>query len=185
MTLRQVIYSALGLSVVFMLAGCADANMQQLTQALRDIREEPGGQPRIDMPEMPDYEPLPYRHSDARSPFLAPDAVVDSTFMKPGDNSELAPDQTRAPEPLERYALQELRLVGTLQMGQRQRALIRTPENEVISVSVGNYVGSNYGRISRITEQHIKIHERVFTQRDGWQVRDVTLALADGDNADG
>lgn len=184
MMLCQVTRSALGLSVVFALAGCADANMQQLTQELGDIREAPGSQPRIDVPEVPDYAPLPYRHRDARSPFLAPDAVVDSTFMKPGDNSELAPDQARAPEPLERYSLQELKLVGTLQMGQRQRALIHTPDDEVVSVGVGNYVGSNYGRISRITEQRIEIHERVFTQRDGWQVRDVTLALAGGNNAD-
>lgn len=184
MTPRQVKRSALGLSVVFILAGCADANIAQLTQKLRDIRETPGSQPRIEMPEVPDYEPLPYRHSDMRSPFLAPDAVVDSTFTQPGGNSELAPNQERTPEPLERYSLQELRLVGTLQMGQRQRALIRTPEDEVVSVSVGNYLGANYGRISRITEQRIEINERVFTQREGWQVRDVTLALADGNNTD-
>jgi type IV pilus assembly protein PilP len=183
MTPRQVKCNALSVSVVLMLAGCADANMPQLTQTLRDIREAPSTQPRIDIPEVPDYAPLPYRHSDSRSPFLAPDAVVDSAFTQP-QSGELAPDQARTPEPLERFSLEELRLVGTLQMGQRQRALIRTPEGEVVSVSVGNYAGLNYGRISRITEQRIDINERIFTQRDGWQVRDAALTLADGNNAD-
>ena len=183
MTPCQVKRHAFSVSVVFMLAGCADANREQLTQTLREIREAPGSQPRIEIPEVPDYAPLPYRHRDMRSPFLAPDAVVNSASTQP-KGGELAPDQTRAPEPLERFSLQELRLVGTLQMGQRQRALIRTPDDEIVSVSVGNYVGPNDGRISRITEQGIEINERIFTQRDGWQVRDATLALADGNNAD-
>ncbi|WP_075878681.1 pilus assembly protein PilP [Vreelandella massiliensis] len=182
MTWRQAKLMVLS-GVALMLAGCADANMAQLKQKLADIREAPGSQPMIEIPRVPDYEPLPYRYSDARSPFLAPDAVVENTFTQPGD-SELAPNQERSPEPLERYALQELQLVGTLQMGQRQRALIRTPDEEVVSVGVGNYVGSNYGRISRITEQRIDIKERVFTQRQGWQVRDAALTLADGENAD-
>lgn len=90
---------------------------------------------------------------------------------------ELAPDTSRAKEPLERFALQQLQLVGTLSMGQRHVALIKTPEHEVVSVREGNYMGDNHGRITRITPQAVSVSERIFTRQDGWQKRAAALEL--------
>ncbi|MDG4870348.1 pilus assembly protein PilP, partial [Guyparkeria sp. 1SP6A2] len=61
--------------------------------------------------------------------------------------SALAPDQQRPPEPLEQFPLPSLRLVGTLRMGGQQVGMIAAPDGSVTSVRVGNYLGTDHGRI--------------------------------------
>ena len=38
-------------------------------------------------------------------------------------------------------------------------------------------MGTDYGRIAQISAQEIRVTERVFTQREGWQERQVSLAI--------
>lgn len=163
------------LVVVTVLAGCADAGLDQLERTLAGIRQSPGGQPPGVSVVWPESQALAYLYSEERSPFLAPDAIAEGG-ISPTDGA-LAPDQQRVQEPLERFQLQELRLVGTLRMGGRQVAMIASPDGNVTSVKEGNYMGSDYGRISQIAAQEIRVNERVFTQRDGWQERQVTLTI--------
>ncbi|HSP32095.1 MAG TPA: pilus assembly protein PilP [Halomonas sp.] len=160
---------------VTVLTGCADANLAQLERTLADIRQSPGGQPPVMSVFLPDSHSLTYVYSDGRSPFLPPD-VIDAGEMD-RDDGALAPDQQRTPESLERFPLQELRLVGTMRMGGRQVAMIASPDGNVTSVKEGNYMGTDYGRIAGIIAQEIRVTERVFTQREGWQERHVSLTI--------
>ncbi|HDZ47001.1 hypothetical protein LCGC14_0155100 [marine sediment metagenome] len=169
----QLSVMLVGFTVV--LAGCADAELDQLERTLADIRQSPGGQPPGVSVAWPESQTLAYLYSEERSPFLAPNAIAEGG-ISPTDGA-LAPDQQRVQEPLERFQLQELRLVGTLRMGGRQVAMIASPDGNVTSVREGNYMGSDYGRISQIAAQEIRVNERVFTQRDGWQERQVTLTI--------
>jgi type IV pilus assembly protein PilP len=91
--------------------------------------------------------------------------------------SALAPDQQRTPEPLEEFQLEALRLVGTLRMGGKQVALISAPDGSVYSVREGNYLGTNYGHITAIGPQEVRITERIFNQLQGWQERQASLTL--------
>jgi len=162
-----------------LLSGCADAQLGSLAQQLEQIRQAPGAQQPLVVPHVPEYQPVGYTHEDKRSPFLAPEAVADLSMPVQTVSYQLAPDTSRDPEPLERFSLQELQLVGMLKMNDRQRALVRTPEGDVVSISEGNYIGPDYGRIVRIGDTHIEIDERIFTQTSGWQIRDATLAIGD------
>lgn len=168
-----------GLMLILMglLGGCADARLGELAEELEQIRQAPGTQPPLVVPHIPEYQPLAYTHGGERSPFLAPEAVASQSAPVLVANANLAPDTSREPQPLERFSLQELALVGMLEMNNRQRALIRTPEGDVVSVSEGNYIGPDYGRIVRIGAKRIEIDERIFTQTEGWQVREVALVL--------
>ncbi|WP_404376888.1 pilus assembly protein PilP [Vreelandella aquamarina] len=166
----------LTLGWISLLAGCSDANLSQLDTLLEEIRRTPAGEPPMVMPTMPEYQPVDYRYGDARSPFLAPESIRANNTVAVMD-SALAPDPQRAPEPLERFQLQELRLVGTLRMGGKQVALISAPDGSVTSVREGNYVGSNYGRITAIGPQEVRITERIFNQLQGWQERQASLTL--------
>lgn len=65
-----------------------------------------------------------------------------------------------AREPLEQFALEALKMVGTLQMGRVTYALVRA-ENSLHRVKVGNYVGQNEGQIVGINEAEITIKEFV------------------------
>ena len=164
-----------------LLSGCIDAQLGSLAQQLEQIRQVPGAQQPLVVPRVPEYQPVAYVHGGSRSPFLAPDAVTGLSVPAQTVSYELAPDTSREPEPLEQFSLQELRLVGMLKMNDRQRALIRTPEGDVVSVNEGNYIGPDYGRIVRIDDTHIEIDERIFNQTSGWQIRDVTLAIGDNE----
>lgn len=157
------------------LAGCVEADLDQLERTLADIRQSPGGQPPVIAVALPESRELAYLYSDERSPFLPPDAMAQGG----ADRSEgaLAPDQQRTPEPLERFSLQALRLVGSMRMGRRQVALIATPDGNVTSVKEGSYMGADYGRITEISRQAIRVTERVFSQQDGWQERQVSLVI--------
>lgn len=169
------------LAWLLMLSGCADPQLGSLVQQLEQIRQAPGVQQPLVVPHVPEYQPVAYVHGDERSPFLAPEAMAGLTVPAQMINYELAPDTSREPEPLEQFSLQELQLVGVLMMNNRQRALIRTPEGDVVSVNEGNYIGPDYGRIVRIDDTHIAVNERIFNQTSGWQIRDVTLAIGDGE----
>lgn len=157
------------------LTGCADADLAQLEDTLAAIRHTPGGQPPVMAVALPESQDLAYLYSDGRSPFLPADEIAQGG----ADRSEgaLAPDQQREPEPLERFSLQELRLVGTMRMAGRQVALIASPDGNVTSVKEGNYLGTDYGRVAQIKAQEISVTERVFTQREGWQERQVSLVI--------
>ena len=157
------------------LVGCSEANLDQLERTLADIRQSPVGQPPTIAVALPERQDLRYVHSDDRSPFLAPEAITQGSANR--NEGALAPDRQRTPEPLERFPLQELRLVGTMRMAGRQVAMIASPDGSVTSVTQGNYMGTDYGRIADIGAQEIRVVERVFTQREGWQEREVTLAL--------
>lgn len=159
-----------------LLAGCSDANLGQLASVLDEIRRAPAGQPPVAIPTIPDYQPIEYRYSDARSPFLAPESVR-ATEAEAVFASALAPDQQRKTEPLEQFPLQSLRLVGTLRMGGQQVALISAPDGSVTSVREGNYLGTDFGQVTTISPQEVRITERTLHQQLGWQEREATLTL--------
>ncbi len=162
------------------LAGCADPHLDALEQTLTNARTHAEEPDALSIPELPAYRPVGYHHDARRSPFLAAEAIMATAGASPGASRDgkLAPDTTRPKEPLERFALQQLQMVGTLSMGKRHVALIQTPAHEVVSVREGNYVGNNHGRITRITPQAVSVSERVFTRQDGWQKRAATLELS-------
>ncbi len=167
------------------LAGCSDPQLEQLDQTLEEIRRSTERPAASVVSTLPVYQSLDYRYGDMRSPFLAPQGVSEAGHEGAyGDEatveqtmSALTPDQQRSPEPLERFELQTLRLVGTLRMGEQQAALIESPEGDIVSVRKGNYLGPHHGFIDRIGSQDIIVVERVFSPQQGWQERQVTLTL--------
>lgn len=173
--MSRLLLAVISVAFINVLSGCADAELAQLEHTLADIRQSPGGEPPNVNVVWPESQALAYIHSEERSPFLAPDAIVEGGMSR--TEGALAPDRQRTSEPLERFPLQELRLVGTLRMGGRQVAMIASPDGNVTSVREGNYIGTDYGRISEIAAQEIRISERVFTQREGWQERQVSLVI--------
>lgn len=165
------------MSIVMLLAGCGDANLSQLDTVMEEIRRTPVGQPPVIIPSIPEYQPVDYRYSGSRSPFLAPESVRASAVE--AFESALAPDQQREAEPLEQFQLQTLRLVGTLRMGGKQVALISAPDGSVTSVREGNYLGTDYGLVTAISPQAVQITERVLHQQAGWQERQTSLTLSE------
>lgn len=169
--------------VSLLLTGCADPHMDELDRDLEALRVDPGS---VDLPplvDVPTITRVTYDQADLRSPFMARRPEADAA---PTGSAELAPDLSRPPEPLEAFVLESLELVGTLTVGGQQTALIRAPDGEVHRVSIGSYLGTDFGRIVSITARAVQLVEVVATGQGGWieRARQLTLGADQEQNID-
>ncbi|MCC5881318.1 MAG: pilus assembly protein PilP [Halomonas sp.] len=168
---------AVVLMTVVLMTGCADPQLGELDRRLSDIRDNPGTPRPLQMPDVPEYEAVPYQASDRRSPFRP--ELPEPEQVQAG-SSDLVPDPERTREPLESHDLEALRLVGILTMSGQTHALVRAPGGEVHRLRTGNHLGRNHGRVVGITGSTVQLVELVPTGGGGWMERTTRLALDGG-----
>jgi type IV pilus assembly protein PilP len=91
------------------------------------------------------------------------------------------PDPDRRREYLERFPLDALDMVGTIELEDRMFGLIEDVDGTIHRVREGNYLGQNHGRILRVTPVAIELMELVPDGTDGWMEREARIALAEED----
>ncbi|MEZ5461387.1 pilus assembly protein PilP [Dokdonella sp.] len=135
------------------------------------------GAPLDPPPAIKTFETFEYTlHSpDDRDPFDLPSSEEEEAAAETGPR----PDQNRAPEPLEAFPLDGLKMVGTLGAANAPEGLLKDPEGVIRRVRPGNYIGQNYGRITAISEGQIDLVELVPNQTGGWVERQQSISLAD------
>jgi type IV pilus assembly protein PilP len=69
-------------------------------------------------------------------------------------------DTTRVREHLEGFPLDALKMVGTLEKKGVMVALVQA-EKSIYQVKLGNYIGQNHGKVTKISETEIEIKEIV------------------------
>jgi type IV pilus assembly protein PilP len=164
----------LGLLVAVALSGCGGSGMQDLEDYVAKARaREPG--PIEPLPEIKQVATFLYDPGDRRDPFTS-DASGEE-LMAPARPGGIVPDLLRRKEELERYALDALKMVGTLVQGETNWALVLTPEGVLHRVRVGNYIGQNNGQITRIDEGQIQLTEIVNEGAGEWRERQAAVAL--------
>lgn len=100
--------------------------------------------------------------------------------MSRGTNAALlAPEMNRRKEPLEAIPLDAIQMVGRLDKSGQRVALVRA-EDLLYQVKAGNYLGQNYGRITRISDMEITVREIVQDAAGEWVERLTTLQLQEG-----
>ena len=82
-------------------------------------------------------------------------------------------------EELESFELDSLRMVGTLEDQNTQWGIVRDPGGTVHRVKVGNYMGTNIGKILNIFEDRIELREIIRNPDGRWIEREAALALAE------
>ena len=100
--------------------------------------------------------------------------------MKAAFQNGSAPNLNRTKELLENYSLENLRYVGSIGSKNALSALIEVEVNgqpHVYTVRPGNYLGQNFGRITKITADRIGIVETVEDTFGNWVNRDAELTL--------
>ena len=88
----------------------------------------------------------------------------------------LAAERTRAPQWLERFALDQLQLVGQLMQDGQRVALIKAAQR-IHQVKVGHYLGPHGGRVLSIEEQALTLREIFQDEAGQWQQRRVVMKL--------
>jgi len=169
---RLPVLSAVLLSAL--LAGCGGGDQSDLEDYVRKVKaRDPGAiEP---LPEIKQINTYVYEPAERRDPFVVDARGVDQPAGAPGNS--LAPDPLRRKEELEGFALDALRMVGTLEQNQTKWALIRSPNGILHRVRVGNYLGTNNGQIVNISDEAIQLTEIVSEGPGEWRERQATVAL--------
>ncbi len=150
-----------------LISSCSGDN-SDLVKYMNDVTSRPANS----IEPIPRFAPLPFfkfpEHDSRRSPFKP-------VVLRKKNNSD-APDQKRLKQPLEAYPLDALKLVGILEQDSVIWALIKQPDEQIIRVRVGNYMGQNYGRIVVIKRNLIQLDETL--QDTGtWEKKMTTINL--------
>lgn len=162
----------LGLALAF-LGGCS-RDVSDLEQYIAKVNARKGQ--RIEpLPQIKPYETFVYSASDLRSPF-------EPTVEDRGElvsNNNIRPDQTRAREFLEQFPLDTLRMVGTINLGGGEYALVKTADGLLHRVREGNHMGQSEGRVVEISDSEIKLIEIISDGLGGYIERPAAVALSD------
>jgi len=159
-----------------LLAGCS-GDMSDLRAYTGKIKQRPGEK----VPPIPEFEPyqsFTYVPEELRDPFR-----VQAGFTEPEtvdtETSGVKPPTDHRTEPLERFPLDGLDMVGTLSRDNTLWALIRDPEGAVHQVTQDNYLGQNYGRITGIHPDRVVLVEIIPDGQDGWMEREAAIGMSD------
>ena len=172
----------------FCLSGCVSYKMGDLEKQVSAIMSRPGG--GIDpIPEIKPYEAYVYESgkSGARNPFkrfyIQEASISLEEQQGPVDDGlteEMRNEiKNRNREELERFELDSLRMVGTLQNEENNWGIVVGPNGIVHRVKTGNYVGLNIGKITSIEEEQIEIREIVKDSSGRYEERMVMLPLVE------
>ena len=146
---------------------------QELALATKDLRG------RVDpLPQVKPYEPVPYKAFDEIDPFKPTRIAVVASGAAMAGASGIKPDLNRPKEALEAFPLETLRMVGTLSQEKETFALVRAGPN-LFRVKKGNYMGLNFGVITEIDENAIKLKELVQDGGGDWVERVSSLQLVE------
>ena len=113
------------------------------------------------------FDPQPYTRLRRSSPFSTQKLTVALKQEARQPNSLLAAEMNRRKEPLEAYPLDSMTMVGSVAKQGRPFALLRV-DNLLYQVKVGDYLGQNYGTITKITETEVALREIVQDAAGEW-----------------
>ncbi|WP_283104265.1 pilus assembly protein PilP [Shewanella gelidimarina] len=126
--------------------------------------------------ETPKFEHFDYQADLMRSPYIPPsreltEEVIDTT------KDCLQPDLKRRKGRLETYALDNLKMRGTLSEVDTIWALLETSDGSVYRLGAGQYLGLYHGRIAKVTPQTIEIIELIPDGSGCWTERNSSMEL--------
>ena len=156
------------------LTGCAGdlEELQQWTEAKR--REAKPSVPKLQPPKK--FDPEPYTSAQAVEPFSNQKLTVALKQEVKQLNPLLASELNRRKEPLEAYPLDSMSMMGSFVKAGTSFALLRV-DNLLYQVKVGDYLGQNYGRITKIGETDLALREVVQDAAGEWTERISSLQL--------
>lgn len=173
--------AAMLLLVFFGLTGCGASDEEQLRQWMTEQRNLT--KPRVDrLPEPTKFSPQPYTQEGATEPFSSQklaQALKRDANQVTANAALIAPELARRKEPLEAYPLDAIVMVGSLVKAGQPVALVRV-DNLLYQIHTGNYLGQNYGRITKVSETGLALREIVQDAAGEWIERTANLQLQEG-----
>lgn len=168
------------------LSGCVDwvGDKQDLVQFVNKTKAAPSGKIKP-LPEFKPYHSFVYEGASMREPFVALIPYVEAEEVEGADPKNAAgglqPDIGRQKEYLESFAVEQLKLVGSIYEKDSNTfwALIQDSNSEVHRVATGAFMGLDYGLVVEVAEQRVVLSEIVSNGRGGWMKRSRSLVLSE------
>lgn len=163
-----------GTAMLMLLAACGDSDVQEVRQWMAETK----AQTKVSVPPLSEpktFVPFAYAEKDAIDPF-DPNKLLGELARAAKASDAFKPDMNRRKEPLENYPLDTIKMVGTIQKGGVTYALLQI-DRAVYRVSAGQYLGQNYGKVTRVSEEAVEVNETVQDATGDWVERKANLEL--------
>lgn len=167
--------------VAFALFGCAATDEDEL-QAWMSAQRAQTKARVTPLVEPKKFTPQAYAEDRTTDPFSLQkltQALRNDSAQSSSNVALVAPELSRRKEPLEAYPLDALTMVGSLMKSGKPVALVKV-DNLLYQVRVGNYLGPNYGRVTKVEETQLDLREIVQDAAGEWTERPATLQLVEG-----
>jgi type IV pilus assembly protein PilP len=157
-----------------LLVACEAENQDlQAWMALQHREAKPRVQP-LAAPKK--FEPVPYANAGQVDPFSSQKLIVAIKQQAGQPNSLLASEANRRKQPLELLPLDAMSMVGSVNKDGVAFALIKV-DKQLYQVRLGDYLGPNFGRVTRVSETELGLRELVQDAAGEWTERAVSLQL--------
>jgi type IV pilus assembly protein PilP len=168
------------LGAAALMSACSWSSQSELQQWMADVRQSmrPNVQP---VPEPKEFTPQAYDSKAMVDPFDGQKILMAVARQQQARSSASAikPDLDRRRETLEGFPLDQVRMVGMMNQSGTNVALVES-NGSTYMVRVGNYVGQNFGLITRISETEVQLKEIVQDAAGEWVERPARLELQEG-----
>jgi type IV pilus assembly protein PilP len=159
---------------VLVLSGCS-GEQEELAQWMEQQRREVKPDvPPLSAPKK--FNPQSYSALTGVEPFSTQKLTVALKQEARQPNSLLSAEINRRREPLEAYPLDSMTMVGSVVRTGRPYALLKV-DNLLYQVKPGDYLGQNYGKITKISETGVSLREIVQDAAGEWIERTSALQL--------
>ncbi len=146
--------------------------MDESSQGLR------GSIPKL--PQVQPYLPVPYEVDAQTDPFRASKLEPDIKSKQGlGKGSKFQPDfeaRELRNSILEKYPLESLQMIGYLNINRKPIAVVQVAD-KVKQVKVGEYIGMDFGMVTKITDSEVVLRELVQDSSGDWSERQSSLYL--------
>lgn len=159
----------IGLIIAVLLLSACDQDrkvrdLKNYVSELRDASSPDKNKQKVKVPSLP--KPAIYQAKNLRIPFQ-------SASLSTADNKAIS-------NPLQRYPLSMLRLVGLVLQHGAPLAYIMMPDNKLYTIRVGDMIGDRDGKVTRIDSDHIEVIEKNSDESVEAKEKIVILQLKDG-----
>lgn len=164
--------------ILLLTAGCFGSKEEELQQWMVTQR---GNTPARITPiaEPKKFKPQAYDQMAVMEPFNNQkllQALRHDSAQSAVNLALISPELARSKESLESFPLDAVSMVGSLNKNNSLVGLLRV-DKLLYQVKVGNYVGQNFGRITKITDSEIALREIAQDAAGEWVERKVNLQL--------
>jgi type IV pilus assembly protein PilP len=162
----------------FLLGGCVFSNDSDLQSWMAE--QKATVRPSVvSIPEPKKFVPVAYEANLQLDPFS--NQRLTQALKQAGKNNAsnaalVAPELSRRKQALEAYPLDTMSMTGSINKSGQMVALIKV-EKLVYQVKVGDYLGQNFGKITKISETGLQLREIVQDAGGDWTERAAQLEL--------